>query len=144
MVFKETWQKMLSLVKAAMKFEWSTTECGWYNRNLILTNDVNNLILVLATALGLLFTTAHLNMELEGRKICLNYLYNEGECVCRLHSSSRRKDLWFLLYLFILQWWEKQTCWVENLYLLDHTAAVGMQFTAHYPVREFRLGSPCN
>lgn len=76
-----------------MKFEWSTTECRWYNRNLILTNDVNNLILVLATALGLLFTTAHLNMELEGRKICLNYLYNEGECVCRLHTSSRGKDL---------------------------------------------------
>lgn len=79
MVFKETLQKMLNLAKAMTRFEWSTTECRWFNRNLISTNDVNNLILVLVMAPGLSFTIAHLNREVEGRKICLNYLLNEGE-----------------------------------------------------------------
>lgn len=67
---------------------------------------------------------------MDGRKICPNYLHNEGECGYRLHSSFRGKDVSTLPNLFFLQWWEKQTWWIENLYLLDHTVAVGAQFTA--------------
>lgn len=61
-------------------------------------------------ALDLLFTIAHLNREVEGRMICLNYLHNEGECGYRLHASSSGKDLSILPNLVLLQWWEKQTC----------------------------------